>query len=63
MEKVDQYIQRAKRARAKAQRAAGNPREEFESIADEWEYMAKERLELLEQKLQQGKLDWGHERP
>lgn len=62
MEKVDQYIQRAKRARAKA-RAAGNPREEFESIADEWEYMAKERLELLEQKLQQGKLDWRHERP
>jgi len=63
MEKVDQYIQRATRARAEAQRAAGNPREELESIADEWEYMAKERLELLEEKLQRGKLDWGREGP
>jgi hypothetical protein len=51
MQRVDEYIRRAKDARRRAETATGSSRRELERIAEEWEYLAKERLEFLEEKL------------
>ena len=51
MQRVDEYIRRSKGARRRAERAKGALREELERIAEEWEFLAKERLEFLQEKL------------
>jgi len=51
MQRVDEYIRRAKDARQRAESAKGSARKELERIAEEWEFLAKERLEFLEEKL------------
>ena len=51
MKRVDEYIRRSKSARQRADSATGALRQELERIADEWEFLAKERLEFLQEKL------------
>ena len=51
MQRVDDYINRSKEARRRAERANGTLRQELERIAEEWEFLAKERLEFLQEKL------------
>lgn len=51
MKRVDEYIRRSKNARQRAESATGALRQELERIAEEWEFLAKERLEFLQEKL------------
>lgn len=51
MQRVDEYIRRSKNARRRAERSNGTMREELDRIADEWEFLAKERLEFLQERL------------
>jgi hypothetical protein len=57
MQKVDEYIHHAKQVRAEAN--GGVPAKIGSAllrIADEWELLARERLELLQLKIQNGRL-------
>ena len=51
MQRVDEYIRRSKSARRRAANANGSLRQELERIAEEWEFLAKERLEFLQERL------------
>lgn len=51
MQRVDEYISRSKNARRRAENATGTLRQELERIAEEWEFLAKERLEFLHERL------------
>jgi hypothetical protein len=59
MKIVDRYLQRAKLARTLAASAPAPSRPEFETIAQQWELLAQERLRLLETRLRRGSNDNG----
>lgn len=49
MERVEEYIRRAKEARQKSAKSSGTVRREYEAIAEHWELLAAERLTMLEE--------------
>lgn len=51
MERVEEYIRRAKDARQKSANASGAARREYEALAEGWELLAAERLKILEDEL------------
>ena len=57
MQKVDEYIRRSQAAQRNAEQATHDAhKSELRKIAEEWERLAKERLELLEARLKHGNL-------
>ena len=48
MNKVDEYLQRAKVLRARAANYSGSVKTELESLASQWERLAQLRLSILE---------------
>jgi low affinity Fe/Cu permease len=62
MQKVDEYIRRSQAAQKNAELATHEAhKSELQKIAEEWERLAKERLELLEERLKRGSLFAGPE--
>ena len=51
MERVEEYIRRAKSARERATNSSRNIRREYEDIAKQWELLAAERMKMLEDRL------------
>ena len=51
MERVEEYIRRAKDARRKGANSSGIARREYEDLAKGWELLAAERLKVLEDEL------------
>jgi hypothetical protein len=57
MRKVDEYLRNVKLCRERAARQANDDmKASFEAMAIGWQLLARERLALLEEKLQRGKL-------
>ena len=55
MQLVDEYFRRAKAAKAEAENAPGNEfKKELRRLAEQWESLARTRLEILEGKRQRG---------
>jgi hypothetical protein len=55
MQLVDEYFRRAKAATAEAKNAPGSEcKNELRRLAEQWESLARTRLEILEAKLQRG---------
>ena len=48
MDKIDEYLQYAKEYRELAQMSLGANRTRYESIANEWERLARYRVELIQ---------------
>ena len=58
MEKIDEYLRRAKELRASAASARGSIKAEMETAAARWERLAQERLAWLQDRVNQGSLEW-----
>lgn len=51
MQRVDEYLQHAKRFRERAKSARGDDRAQFLQLAQEWDRLAKHRLQELQKAL------------